>query len=182
MVKLTPKKRSERGSGAPAGSRFLPLGLIAGPVGGGVSFLLSNWKVAIFLILLAIIGYQNYVSFELLKPFGLRTIPGVLQDAEKAQALLDARDQQLAACEAGRETLKTEIAVTNAQIDKWVSLSQKLQADQATLSTALIDLQKKSTAELEIILSGPIPQTCEGAVKLLREAVTKGELSWKSGG
>lgn len=179
MVKLRPMKKSERGPGVKAGSRFLPLGLIAGPAGGLVSALLKNWKLAIFAILVGFIFYQNYVSFELLKPFGFRTIPGVLQDSEDQIRVLTA---QLAECESSRENLKGAIQATNDQIQKWVDLSSKLQANQTQLSTALVDLKKKSTAELEIILQGPIPQTCEGAVKLLREAVTKGELSWKPGG
>ena len=78
--------------------------------------------------------------------------------------------------------MKGAIENQNAQIQQWVDLTQKLRADQAQLSTALVDLKRKSTAELEIILQGPVPQTCEGAVKLLREAVIKGDLAWPTGG
>ncbi len=175
MIKLRTIPKAKRGPETKAGSRFIPLAMVAGPAGGIVSALLKNWKLAIFAILVAAIFYQNYVSFELLKPFGVRTIPGIQQELTIVQ-------EQLAACEDGRALLKQEIETTNAQIEKWVTLSEKLQANQAKLTTTLVDLKKKSTAELEIILQGPIPQTCEGAVKLLRDAVTNGELSWKTGG
>ena len=182
MIRLTKmSKMGERGPGVKS-SRFLPIGLIAGPAGGLVTALLKNWKMAIFGILIAVIAYQNTVSFEFLRIVGLRTVPGVLQDVEKAERQVSILAEQLAECELGRETLKDEIAETNLQIDKWIELSQGLQQNQSTLSQALIDLKTKSTAELEIILSGPIPETCEGAVDLLREAVTKGDLVWKSGG
>lgn len=165
--------------GTKAGSRFIPLGLLAGPVGTVVSGLFSNWKLAVFALLAGFIFYQNFVSFEILKPFGFRTIPGILQDNEDQIHVLS---EQLAECEGSRERLKDAVESTNEQIQKWVDLSQKLQADQTRLSSALVDLKTKSTSELEIILQGPIPQTCEGAVKLLKEAVIKGELVWKSGG
>ena len=180
MVKL---ERMPKGSRGPTtATRFLPLGLLAGPAGGIVTGLLSHWKLAIFALLIAFIGYQNYVSFEFLKPIGFRTIPGMQQDVDEAEYQVSVIKEQLASCEMGREKLKVAIATTNAQIDKWVSLTQKLQAEQTHLSTALIDLKKKSTAELEIILQGPVPQTCEGAVKLLRDAITNGDLVWKSSG
>lgn len=181
MIQMRPKPIRTRGLGVKAGSRFLPLGLIAGPAGGIVTALLKNWKLAIFGLLLAFIFYQNYVSFELLKPFGFRTIPGMQQDLEEAERIVLVRDQQLEACEEGRTVLKAEIETTNAQIDKWAALTAKLQGEQSQLTTTLANLQEKSKAELEIILSGPIPQTCEGAVKLLREAVTSGELKWQGG-
>lgn len=175
MISLRKIPKAKLGPGSKAGSRFIPLGLVAGPVGGILSALLSNWKLAIFVLLGAFIFYQNYVSFELLKPFGWRTLPGIEQELAVVK-------EQIQACEEGRTLLKQEIEVTNQQIEKWVALSEKLQDNQAQLSTALVDLKKKSTTELEIILQGPIPQTCEGAVKLLRDAVTNGELIWKTDG
>ena len=179
MIKLSRIPKAKQGPEVKAGSRFIPLGMIAGPAGGIVSALLKNWKLALFGALLAFIFYQNYMTFEILKPFGFRTVPGVVQDYEDQVRVLTA---QLAECEGSRERLKGAIESQNAQIQKWVDLSKTLQANQAQLSTALVDLKRKSTAELEIILSGPVPQTCEGAVKLLREAVTKGDLAWPSGG
>ena len=182
MIKMSKMSNmGERGPGI-RGSRFLPIGLIAGPAGGIVTALLKNWKLGIFGILLAILGYQNFISFEFLRPFGLRTVPGVIQDVEKAEQKAEVLTEQLAECELGRDKLKDEILATNEQVQKWVDISTKLQNNQTTLSQALIDLKRKSTAELEIILQGPIPQTCKGAVDLLREAVTKGEIVWKTGG
>ena len=186
MIKLTRmSKMGERGPGIKPRSRFLPLGMIAGPAGGLVTALLSNWKMAIFGVLIAIIAYQNFMSFEILRPFGIRTVAGVLQDLEatekKAERQISVMAEQLAECEISREGLKDQIEQTNAQINQWVAVSQQLQEEQTRLTQALVDLRRKSTAELEIILQGPIPQTCEGAVKLLREAVTKGDLSWSSG-
>ncbi len=180
MIKLSriPKNKREPGVKA-AGSRFLPLGMIAGPAGGVVSALLKNWKLAIFGLLIGFIFYQNYISFEVLKPFGFRTIPGVVQDYQDQVRVLT---EQLEACESSRESLKVAIETRNEEIERWVNVTKDLQANQAQLSSALVDLKRKSTAELEIILQGPVPQTCEGAVKLLRDAVTKGELSWDSGG
>ena len=182
MIKLRRMSNmGERGPGGSRSARFLPIGMIAGPAGGLVTALLKNWKMALFGILIAVIAYQNTVSFEFLRIVGLRTVPGVLQDVEKAERKASVLAEQLTECELGRETLKDEIADTNAQIQKWIDLSQMLQQNQTQLNQALIDLKTKSTAELEIILSGPIPQTCEGAIKLLRDAITTGELAWPSG-
>ena len=187
MIKLNKmSKMGERGPGSKSRSRFLPIGMIAGPAGSIVTALLSNWKLAIFGLLIAVIGYQNFMSFELLRPVGLRTVPGVIQDME--EAVEDAQNQvrimaeQLAECEISRETLKDEIEDTNAEIQKWVDISNELQQSQSELSTALIELQRKSTAEVEIIVQGPIPQTCKGAIKFLRDAVTRGELKWNPSG
>jgi len=182
MIKLHKTKRmGERGPGKRA--RFLPIGMIAGPASGFITMFLKNWKIGLFAILIAIIVYQNTVSFEFLKPVGLRTIPGMEQDIVKIQEQADRQvrimAEQLAECEISRETLKDEIAASNAEVEKWVALSQSLQQSQNDLTQTLIDLKKTSTAELEIILQGPIPQTCKGAIKLLREAVTSGDLKWK---
>lgn len=185
MVKLRRKgKGGEVGPGR--NTRFLPIpiGMLAGPAGAILPQLLKYWKVVLFAALIGLIAYQNTVSFEFLRIVGIRSVPGVLQDLEEVKEEADRKvaiaEEQLAACEAGRETLKAEIERTNNEIARWVALSEQLQADQSTLQSALIDLKQKSTAELEIILQGPIPQTCEGAVKLLRDAVTKGDLVWKS--
>jgi len=186
MIKLTKmNKMGERGPGI-RGSKFLPVGILAGPLAGIATSLLSNWKLAIFGLLIAVIGYQNFVSFEILKPVGLRTVPGVLQDLEKeterANAQIRIMAEQLTECDLSRERLKDKIAERNAEIDKWVAISTDLQENQTELSTALIELKKKSTTAVEIILEGPIPQTCEGAIKFLRDAVTNGELQWKPSG
>jgi hypothetical protein len=174
-------KDKERGPGAP-GSRFIPIGLLAGPAGGVVTSLLKNWKVALFGILLAIITYQNTVSFEILRPFGVRTIPGLVQDHEKelAKARREVRiaQEQAIECDLSRERLKGEIAATNAQVEKWVALSNKLRADQGKLSEELLKLKQQGEQEVQIILEGPIPQSCDGAMKLLREAITNGDLKW----
>jgi len=182
MMRLRKKtKMGEMGPGA-TGSRFIPIGLIAGPASGIVTTLLKNWKIALFGILIAVIAYQNTVTFELLRPFGVRTIPGLVQDYE--EQLSDAKDEvrvaqeQVIECDMSRERLKGEIAATNAQVEKWAALSHKLQADQGKLSAQLIELKKQGDTQVQLILEGPIPQTCEGAMKLLREAATKGELKW----
>ncbi len=119
------------------------------------------------------------MTLEVLKPVGFRTIPGILQEVEEDKLDFAALEQQLQACNIGAEKLKTEVEVTNQQIAKWVEVSKELQEGNAELNKALIDLKAQSTQEVEIILQGPIPQTCEGAMKLLRDASTKGDLSWQ---
>lgn len=170
-------KTGERGPGAP-GSRFLPLGLIAGPAGGIVTSLLKKWKLAVFGVLIAIIAYQNMMSFELLRPFGLRTIPGMVQEIEKAEEKVRIAQEQVIECDLSRERLKGAIEATNAQVEKWAALSNKLQTEQSNLSQELLSLTQKTNTEIQIVLDGPVPQTCEGAIKLLRDAVTNGDLKW----
>ena len=175
MIRLTKTGRGTRNRTA---SRFLPIGMLAGPAGSIVTALLSNWKLAIFGILLAVMGYQNFMSFEILRPFGLRTVPGVLQDVKKAENQAAIVAEQYAECEVGREILKQKIADTNALIQQWSDASAQQQATLDQLGNTLQQLQEQSKAELEIIISGPIPQTCEGAFKLLRESA--GELTWEN--
>lgn len=174
-------KTHERGPGAP-GQRFLPLGLIAGPAGGLVTGLLKNWKLVIFGVLVATIAYQNTMKFELLKPFGLRTIPGVIQEFEgdlaKAEEKLRVAQEQIIECDLSRERLKGAIEATNAQVERWAALSNKLQSSHNNLSQELLDLKAKGDLEVKMVLDGPIPQTCEGAIKLLRDSVINGDLKW----
>lgn len=187
MIKLRRMNNmGERGPGVKPRSRFLPIGMIAGPVGGIVTALLSNWKLSIFGILLAIIGYQNFVSFEILRPFGVRTIPGIIQQLDEEKEIADRQvriiSEQLVECEMSRERLKDNIAQTNLEIQKWVTVSNDLQKNQSELSTVLTELKNKSNTTVDIIIQGPIPQTCDGAIKYLKDAVTKGELKWKLNG
>ena len=186
MVKL--RKKANMGERGPRsrGTRFLPVAALAGPASGLVSMLLSNWKLAIFGIFIAVISYQNLMAFEILRPFGLRTVPGVLQEVEEVQEKADNQirimAEQLTECELSRERLKDDIAERNEEIQQWVDLSTQLQANQTQLSAALIELQKKSQQDVEIIIQGPIPQTCDGAIKFLKDAVTRGELKWNTSG
>jgi len=173
MDKQTPETKSKR-------SRFLPIPL--GLLGGIVPALLRNWKLGIFGLLIGVIVYQNFVPFEFLKPIGLRTVPGVIQDVQKAENKISILEDQNQACELGREKLKVAIETTNAQIEKWVNLSQKLQANQTKLNAELIALKKQNAAEIEQILNEPTPKTCKGAVNLLKDAVINGDLSWRKDG
>lgn len=170
-------KTMDRGPGA-KGTRLLPLGMIAGPAGGLVTALLKNWKMAVFALLIAIIAYQNTVSFELLRPFGLRTIPGLEQDIAKAEEKVRQAQEQVIECDLSRERLKGAIEATNAQVERWAALTNRLQTEQSNLTEELIQLTEQTNTEIQVVLDGPVPQTCEGAIKLLRDAVTEGDLSW----
>lgn len=174
-------KTQERGPGAP-GSRFLPVGMLLNPTGGLLTAIIQNWRVIVFGILVAIIVYQNKMEWEVLSPFGLRTVPGVIQEYE--DQLADAKEQvrvaqeQVTECDLSRERLKGAIEATNAQVEKWAALSNKLQLQHDHLSDELIRLNEQSEIQVQMILDGPIPQTCEGAIKLLRDSVVNGDLKW----
>jgi hypothetical protein len=174
-------KTQERGPGAP-GARFLPIGLIAGPAGSILTGVLRNWKIVLFGILVAVITYQNTMTFELLQPFGVRTIPGIVEEYEdklaKAEEKVRIAQEQVIECDLSRERLKGAIEATNAQVERWAALSSKLQAEHSNLSQELVKLTQQSNTEIQVILDGPVPQTCEGAIKLLRDAVTNGDLKW----
>lgn len=151
-------------------SRFLPLGLLSGG-SGLLAAIISNWKVILFGGLVAVITYQNTMTWEVLRPFGLRTIPGIIQDSAET---IQIKQEQLDQCELGREKLKGEIEATNAQIDKWANLSQQLQNNQSKLSEELLKLKQKSDQEVQQILEQPVPPSCNEAMDLLRNAAIRG--------
>lgn len=174
-------KSQERGPGAP-GSRFLPLGLIAGPAGGIVTTLLKNWKAVLFAVLIGIIAYQNTMKLEILSLVGLRTIPGVIQDYDKQVTDLkkELHDTQLQSLEyeLANEKLKGAVGALNSQVEKWSALTGKLQEQNTALGQRLSELKHKSDEQVQAILNGPKPKTCEGAIQLLRDAA-QGGAKWE---
>ena len=144
-----------------------------GPIGPalGTFFgtIVKNWKIVLFGCLIAFIFYQNYMTFEVLRPFGIRTIPGITQEIDKTK-------NELNVCEVSRTSLKEAIDSTNDQINHWVRLSTSLQKQHDKLSEELVRLKKKSEEDVNAILNEPHPKTCEAAIQYLRDAVTTGDL------
>ena len=178
MMRLSYKSKTHERGTSTFRSRFLPLGLMLGPVGGIIQAIFGNWKIVIVGLLIAVVLYQNTVSVEFLKFAGVRTVPGLQQEIQQLTDNTKVLKEHLVECNAGRDRLKEEIKTTNAQVQKWASLSNKLKQEQMSLKQQLADSSKKTDVEVNEILKGPIPQTCEGAIKLLRDAATKGELKW----
>lgn len=136
--------------------------------------LLKYWKQILLGGILLTIFYQNFMTLELLKLFGVRTIPGITLEYHKK---IDIKEQQLAECEDGRELLKRKIEAVNTEIDKWSKLSSQLQTEHDVLATELAELQRKSQQTVDDILNEPTPETCESAIEFLREAA-HAELTW----
>ncbi len=133
-------------------------------------WIIKNWKLAIVLGLCGVIFYQNTMEFEILKPFGLRTIPGVYQEIDELKRDIDVLEQQLEECEGSRVRLAESIADTNRQVKEWFDISQDVQRENARIKQDIADLQNTTQQTVETILAEPAPETCEAAIQFLREA------------
>lgn len=143
-------------------------------IGKTFQFVIVHWKEVAVACMLFTIFHQNFMQLELLKWFGVRTIPGITQEYEEK---LGVKSEQLAECELGRAELKGEIDALNTQVDKWASVSSQLQTQHDELVAELSEMRKKSEQAVQDILAGPTPESCEAAIKYLKDSA--GELKWK---
>ena len=143
---------------------------IMGLIGNVAGFVIKYWKQCLFIGMAATIFHQNFMDKELLKWFGVRTIPGIERE-------LVVKEQQLAECEISREALKREIEAVNAQVEKWADVSKQLQNQHDDLVQEIGKMREKSQQAVQDILDGPTPESCEAAIEFLKEAA-QGDLRW----
>lgn len=143
-------------------------------LGSALEFVVKYWKQILVIGMIVTILHQNFMQFEMLKWAGVRTIPGITQEYEQK---LQVATEQLEECEAGRIELKSSIDTLNTQIDKWANVSSQLQTQHDELVLELTKMRKKSEQIVQDILSGPTPESCEAAMKYLRDSA--GDLKWK---
>lgn len=122
----------------------------------------EHWKELGLALLIGTVTYQNVFETEWLSWFGFRTIPGLEQELEQQQ-------RKLVACETSRKNLKDAVQNTNQQIDKWADLSQDLQRSHDQFIEQLDQMTKQREQATEQILNEPTPQTCQAAIRYLRE-------------
>lgn len=148
---------------------------IMGMLSGAAGFVLKYWKQIIVLGMAATIFHQNFMEWEALKWVGVRTIPGITQEYQYQIGVLE---EQLQECELSRAELKGQIESVNEQIDQWANVSQQQQQQFDDLTKQLEDMRKQSSQEVEAILAGPTPESCAGAIQLLRDSA-QGDLKWR---
>lgn len=131
------------------------------------TFVIEYWRECIIAVLLAVVLYQN--KFETRFFFGAQTIPALEADLAVVKANLDT-------CVAGNKTLSDAIEENNQKIEEYKALTKELEGSIAKLEQDLEDARKVNEAEVNDILKGPTPESCEKAMQYLRDGTE--DLKW----
>ncbi len=140
---------------------MIPLGLLFN-FKSIASFALKHWKELLVVGMLATIIYQN--TFEKRYFLWVNTIPFLelkVVELEKAVDIV----------EKANKLLGDTIDKRNDQIEEWKEKSIELEKKNAALSGQLELLRELTNNEVEEILAGPTPQSCEAAIDYLRDAI-----------
>lgn len=135
---------------------------------GGIDFkkwiglALKYWKELLVVGMLATIIYQN--TFEKRWVFFLTTIPYLELKLEEYEEAIDKM-------ETANHLLSATIDKRNSQIEEWKAKSIELEKKNAALSGQLQLLRELTNKEVDDILAGPTPQSCEAAMDYLRDAI-----------
>ncbi len=132
-----------------------------------IPFIIANWKVILILGMAFIIWYQNFNDTRFL--FGAETIPSLEMQLEAAVVAVDI-------CKAGNDVLSEAIDERNAEVQKWKGISSGLEQDIANLENVLGKMRNQTKTEVEIILKGDTPKTCEASIDYLRDG--RKDLKW----
>jgi len=127
-----------------------------------IGLALKYWKELLVVGMLSTIIYQN--TFEKRWVFFITTIPYLelkLEEYEKA----------IEKIEEANHLLSATIDKRNSQIEEWKAKSIELEKKNAVLSGQLKLLRELTDAEVDDILAGPTPQSCEAAIDYLRDAI-----------
>ena len=127
-----------------------------------IGFALKYWKEIAVVTMLATIFYQN--TFEKRYVFFINTIPYLELKLEEYEKAIDK-------IEAANHTLSAAIDKRNSQIEEWKAKSIELEKKNAVLSGQLELLRQLTDQEVEDILAGPTPQSCDAAIDYLRDAI-----------
>lgn len=132
-----------------------------------IPFIIANWKVILILGMAFIIWYQNFNDTRFL--FGAETIPSLEMQLEAAVVAVDI-------CKAGNDVLSEAIDERNAEVQKWKGISTGLEQDIANLENVLGKMRNQTKTEVEVILKGDTPKTCEASIDYLRDG--RKDLKW----
>ncbi len=132
-----------------------------------IPFIIANWKVILILGMAFIIWYQNFNDTRFL--FGAETIPSLEMQLEAAVVAVDI-------CKAGNDVLSEAIDERNAEVQKWKGISTGLEQDIANLENVLGKMRNRTKTEVEVILKGDTPKTCEASIDYLRDG--RKDLKW----
>lgn len=127
-----------------------------------IGFVLQYWKELLVIGMLATIIYQN--TFEKRWVFFLTTIPYLELKLEEYEAAIDT-------IEAANHLLSATIDKRNSQIEEWKAKSIELEKKNAVLAGQLQILRELTNKEVDDILAGPTPQSCEAAIDYLRDSI-----------
>jgi hypothetical protein len=136
-----------------------------------VEFVLKYWKQCIVLGMAFVIYNQNFMEWQVLKWFGVQTVPAL----EKQLKLVT---EEIDQCQVDKRLLKSQIELVNAQVDKWAEVSGQVQTQHNQLVLELAKLKQETEQTVQQILSEPTPQSCEEAIQYLKDASIRGELKW----
>lgn len=129
----------------------------------------ANWKEIGLALLIGMLVYQNFFSFEVLKIVGIRTVPGLQQEvAETTEKWKEAEES--------RERLKEEINTTNDQIQEWVDVSRRAEESQKQFLERISDRIEQRDERVEEILEGETPEGPDEAIEFLRKGAE--EFEW----
>lgn len=141
--------------------------LIIGKLVSIRGFIAKYWKQIALGSLIFLVLHQNFMTFEMLKWVGIRTVPGLIEKHdEQIQEYIIA----LQLCEEGRVKLKDAIEERNAEILVWAEKTEELQADHDKLTGRLEEMQRIADKKVEEILNAPNPVGCESAMDYLRSS------------
>ena len=140
---------------------MIPLSLLFN-VKAIASFALKHWKELLVVGMLATIIYQN--TFEKRYFLWANTIPFLelkIVELEKAVDIIEKANQ----------TLTDTIVKRNDQIEEWKEKSIELEKKNAKLSGQLLILREMTNTEVDNILAGPTPESCEASIDYLRNGI-----------
>ena len=132
-----------------------------------MGFVKENWKAMAIAGMIGMLVYQN--TFEKRYVFFIDTIPYWEKEANLNKEALDKAVK-------ANELLSSTIEARNTEINKWKDVSDKLAADNAKLKGVIGAMRTKTDKDVNDILAGPTPGSCEAAMEYLRQGI--GDLKW----
>ena len=118
------------------------------------------WKEMIVIGMAGMLVYQNFSETRFL--LWIETIPSL-------EKRLETREAAFLACKDGNDKLSEAIDKRNTQIEEWRKLTEKHERDIAILQADLAAARANTNKEVDDILNDPTPQSCEEAIKYLRD-------------
>lgn len=138
------------------------------------TLLLQYWKVGLFAILIAIIGYQNLSTYRWV--FGLDTIPALESKLEETRKQYETLKGQFDQVVDANKNLADAQDLLNKQIMEWKQVSEHLEKQNEKLARELADMRRQTDATVDSILKGKAPKTCTEAIQYLIDG--KDDLRW----
>ena len=147
-------------------SVLLGLSLLSLP-GKMFGFVLRYWKQCFIIGLIVAVLYQNFSPTRYL--LWIDTIPYLRNQVTELETQNDEMQK-------ANELLVVRIRKTNETILDWKKKSDALQAKLNKLNDTIEEHQEEVAIDVAEILAAPAPQTCEGSINYLIDAVE--DLQW----